>query len=159
MVKKSSYMFKEIWGEKQISLHSLFQFWLLKILLENMLVLQISQVSIKGGLTINIDIYRRRVHFEMDCVPVYHRIVSTMFEDGIVNAGRRYVLYVFTQTYCAQYPDRACDIWTAYNRVVEGLRCVQPINSQEIWPIRSHHFWSISQSDYRKKEQIRKQDT
>jgi hypothetical protein len=22
--------------------------------------------------------------------------------------------------------------WTAYNRVVEGLRCVQPINSQEI---------------------------
>jgi hypothetical protein len=97
-----------------------------------MLVLQNSQVSKKGGLTINIDIYRRRVHFEMDCVPVYHRIVSTMFEDGIVNAGRRYVLYVFTQTYCAQYPDRACDIWTAYNRVVEGLRCVQPINSQEI---------------------------
>jgi hypothetical protein len=25
----------------------------------------------------------------------------------------------------------------------------QPINNQEIWPIRSHHFWSISQSDYR----------
>jgi len=73
-----------------------------------------------------------RVHFEMDCVTVYHRIVSTMFEDGIVNAGRLYVLYVFTQIYCAQYPDRACDIWTAYNRVVEGLRCVQPINTQDI---------------------------
>jgi hypothetical protein len=97
-----------------------------------MLVLQNSQVSKKGGLTINIDIYRRRVHFEMDCVPLYHRIVPTMFEDGIVNAGRLHVLYVFTQTYCAQYPDRACVIWTAYNRVVEGLRCVQPINSQEI---------------------------
>ena len=68
----------------------------------------------------------------MDCVTVYHRIVSTMFEDGIVNAGRLYVLYVFTQTYCTQYPDRACDIWTAYNRVVEALRCVQPINSQDI---------------------------
>ena len=79
-------------------------------------------------------------------------------EDGIVNAGRLYVLYVFTQTYCARYPDRACDIWTVYNRVVEGLRCVQPISTQEIWPIRSHHFWSISQSDYRKKEPIRKQD-
>ena len=97
-----------------------------------MLILQNSQVSKKGGLTINIDIYRRRVHFEMDCVTVYHRIVSTMFEDGRVNAGRLYVLYVLTQTYCAQYPDRACDIWTAYNRVVEGLRCVQSINSQEI---------------------------
>ena len=24
----------------------------------------------------------------MDCVTVYHRIVSTMFEDGLVNAGR-----------------------------------------------------------------------
>ena len=45
----------------------------------------------------------RRVHFEMDCVTVYHRIVSTMFEDGIVNADRLYVLYVFTQTYCAEY--------------------------------------------------------
>ncbi len=85
----------------------------------------------QSGLTINIDIYMRRVQFEMDCVTVYHIIVSTMFEDGIVNAGRRYVLYVFTQTYCAQYPDRARDIWTAYDRVLEGLRCVQPINSQE----------------------------
>jgi hypothetical protein len=61
----------------------------------------------QSGLTINIDIYMRRVHIEMDCVTVYHRIVSTIFEDGIVNAGR---LYVFTQTYCAHYPDRACDI-------------------------------------------------
>jgi hypothetical protein len=66
----------------------------------------------------------RRIHFEMDCVTVYHRIVSTMFEDGIVDADRLYVLYVFTQTYCAEYKDRDCDIWTAYNRVVEGLRCV-----------------------------------
>ena len=60
----------------------------------------------------------RRIHFEMDCVTVYHRIVSTMFEDGIVDADRLYVLYVFTQTYCAEYKDRDCDIWTAYNRVV-----------------------------------------
>ena len=78
----------------------------------------------QSGLTINIDIYMRRAYFEMDCVTVYHRIVSTMFEDAMVNAGRLDALYVFTQTYCAQYPDRACDIWTAYNRVVEGLRCV-----------------------------------
>jgi hypothetical protein len=122
----------------------------------------------------------RRVHFEMDCITVYHiivstmfqdgivnagrlyvvyllsllfrerrlcidgvdwlflfascflinwwildsAIVSTMFQDGIVNAGRLYVVYVFTQIYCAQYPDRVCEFWTAYNRVVEGLRCV-----------------------------------
>jgi hypothetical protein len=78
----------------------------------------------QSGLTINIDTYMRRVHFEMDFVTVYHRIVSTMLEDGIVNAGRLYVLYVFTQTHCAEYKDRACDIWTAYNRVVEGMKCV-----------------------------------
>jgi len=76
----------------------------------------------------------------MDCVTVYHRIVSTMFEDDIVNVGRLYALYVFTQTYCAQYPHRACDIWTAYNRVVEGLRCVQPINSQKNLTIQKLSF-------------------
>jgi hypothetical protein len=54
-----------------------------------------------------------------------------MFEDGIVNAGRLYVLYIFTQSYCAQYSDRACDIWTAYNRVVEGLRCVPSSTNQQ----------------------------
>ena len=48
----------------------------------------------QSGLTININIHMRRVHFEMDCVTVYHRIVSTMLEDGIVNAVRLYVLYV-----------------------------------------------------------------
>ena len=72
----------------------------------------------------------RSVNFEMDCVTVYQRIVSTMFDDGMMNAGRRYVLYVFTQTYCAQYPDRACDIWTAYNRMIEGLRCVLSSTNQ-----------------------------
>jgi hypothetical protein len=33
-------------------------------------------------------IYMRRAYIEMDCVTVYHRIVSTMFEDAMVNAGR-----------------------------------------------------------------------
>ena len=53
----------------------------------------------QSGLIMNIDIYMRRVHFEMDCVIVYHRIGWTMFEDGIVNAGRLDVMYVLTQTY------------------------------------------------------------
>jgi hypothetical protein len=35
----------------------------------------------QSGLTINIDIYIRRVHFEMDCVTVYHRLTSTMLEE------------------------------------------------------------------------------
>jgi hypothetical protein len=39
-----------------------------------------------------------------------------MFEDREVNAGLLYALYVFTQTYCAEYKDQACDVWTTYNR-------------------------------------------
>jgi len=42
-----------------------------------------------------------------------------------------YVLYVFTHTYCAQYPDRVCDTWTAYNRVIEGMRCVPSSTYQQ----------------------------
>jgi hypothetical protein len=38
-----------------------------------------------------------------------------MFEDGEVNAGLLYVLFVFTQTYFAEYKDWACDVWTACN--------------------------------------------
>ena len=95
----------------------------------------------------------RRVHFEMDCITVYHIIVSTMFQDGIVNAGRLYVVYVFTQTYCAQYPDRVCEFWTAYNRVVEGLRCVpSSTNHQQGNLTNDMTESSIHQS-------IRKQDT
>ena len=36
-----------------------------------------------------------------------------------------------SRRYCAQYPDRACDIWTAYNRVLEGLRCVPSSTNQQ----------------------------
>ena len=34
-----------------------------------------------------------------------------------VNAGRLYVLYVFTQSYCVQYPDRVSDIWRIYDQI------------------------------------------
>jgi len=95
------------------------------------------------------------IFFYMDCLTVYHRIVSTIFEDGIVNADRLYVCYVFTQSYCAQYPDRACDIWTAYNRVVEGLGCVPSSSNQQPGNLtnQSRHFRPISQSESRKKNQ------
>ena len=97
----------------------------------------------------------RRVYFEMDCVTVYHRFVTTMFEDGIVNAGRLYVVYVFTQSYCTQYPDRAWDIWTAYNRVVEGLRCVPSSTNQQSGNMTNQKspFRPISQSESTKKNQ------
>ena len=45
-----------------------------------------------------------------------------MFENGEVNAGLLYVLFLFTQTYRAEYNDRACDVWTACNR--SGRRIV-----------------------------------
>ena len=45
-----------------------------------------------------------------------------MFEDREINAGLLYALYVFTQTYCAEYKDQACDVWTTYNR--GGIRIV-----------------------------------
>jgi len=51
-----------------------------------------------------------RIHSVTDSLGVCERVVLAMFEDGKVNAGRLYVLYVFTQTYCAEYKDRACDI-------------------------------------------------
>ena len=54
-----------------------------------------------------------------------------MFEDVEVNVGRLYVLYVFTQTYWAEFKDRACDIWTTYNGVVERLRCVPSSTKQQ----------------------------
>ena len=72
-----------------------------------------------------------RTQSVMDSLGVYERIVLAMFEDGEVNAGQLYVLYVITQTYCAEYKDQACDIWTAYNRVVEGLRCVPSSTNQQ----------------------------
>ena len=57
----------------------------------------------------------------MDSLEVYERIVQAMFEDGEVNAGRLYVLYVFTKTYCAEYKARSDDIWSSYFRMIEGL--------------------------------------
>ena len=50
------------------------------------------------------------------------QIVLAMFEDGEVNAELLYVLFVFTQTYCAEYTDLASDVWTACNR--SGRRIV-----------------------------------
>ena len=100
----------------------------------------------------------RRVHFEMDCITVYHRIVSTMFQDGIVNAGRLYVLHVFTQTYCTQYPDRVCEFWTAYYRVVEGLRYVPSLTNQQQGNLTNEmtiQYPSINQkAGYKKKQPI-----
>ena len=53
----------------------------------------------------------------MDSVRVYQQIVSSMFEDGLINTGRLVVLYRFTKRYCEQVPDKAQEIWSIYNRL------------------------------------------
>ena len=55
----------------------------------------------------------------MDSVRVYQQIVSSMFEDGLMNPGRLVVLYRFTQSYCEQIPDKAQEIWNVYNRLIQ----------------------------------------
>jgi hypothetical protein len=84
-----------------------------------------------------------------------------MLEDGIVNAGRLYVLYVFTQTYCAEYKDRVCDIWIAYYRVVEGLRCVPSSTNQQPGHLtnQTSPFPADQPIRNQENEPIRKQDT
>ena len=53
-----------------------------------------------------------------------HGVCNSMLQNRInyvwrrqVNAGRLYVLYVFTQSYCVQYPDRVSDIWRIYDQI------------------------------------------
>jgi len=62
---------------------------------------------------------RNGIQSAMDSVTVYQQIVSSMFEDGLINTGRLVVLYRFTKQYCEQVPDKAQEIWNIYNRLIQ----------------------------------------
>ena len=51
---------------------------------------------------------------------IYQRVVSSMFNDGVVNLGRILTLFVFTRQVCEQFPDQARVIWETYHEAVRG---------------------------------------
>jgi hypothetical protein len=81
-----------------------------------------------------------------DRVQTYRRIVSTMFNDGVINMGRVLVLFAFTSQMGQQYPTDAWKFWDIYHAVLKGtesrpwlfhlfdLACCgfQPVNDAEV---------------------------
>jgi hypothetical protein len=61
-------------------------------------------------------------HSDMDNdrVQTYRRIVSTMFNDGIINMGRVLVLFAFTSQMRQQYPTDAWKVWSICHAVLKG---------------------------------------
>lgn len=52
---------------------------------------------------------------------IFERVVSTLFNDGVVNFGRLLTLFVFTRELCRKYPDDAQRLWCVYQRAIDGL--------------------------------------
>jgi hypothetical protein len=55
-----------------------------------------------------------------DRVQTYRRIVSTMFNDGVINMGRVLVLFASTSQMGQQYPTDARKFWDIYHAVLKG---------------------------------------
>lgn len=72
-------------------------------------------------------------YIEMDDISlqIYERIVSTLFNDGIINSGR--LLYVFTRKLCRQNPAYAERLWSIYLITLNSLNI--PINARLFTPI------------------------
>jgi len=54
---------------------------------------------------------------ENDRVQTYKRIVSTMFNDGVINMGRIRVLFAFSSQMGQQYTTDAWKFWDIYHAV------------------------------------------
>ena len=52
---------------------------------------------------------------------MYDRIVSTLFNDGVVKFGRILTLFVSTRKLCKKYPDYTQRLWCIYHRTVASL--------------------------------------
>ena len=63
-----------------------------------------------------------RYHSDMDNdrVQTYGRIVSTMFDDGVINMGRVLVLFAFTSQMGQQYLTDAWKFWDICHAVLKG---------------------------------------
>lgn len=52
---------------------------------------------------------------------IYERVVSTLFNDGIINPGRLLTLYLFTRKLCRQNPAYAQRIWSIYTQTLQKI--------------------------------------
>ena len=52
---------------------------------------------------------------------IYERIVSTLFNDGIINPGRLLTLYLFTRKLCRQNPVYAQRMWLIYTQTLKKI--------------------------------------
>ena len=52
---------------------------------------------------------------------IYERIVSTLFNDGIINPGRLLTLYLFTRKLCRQNPVYAQRMWLRYTQTLKKI--------------------------------------
>ena len=52
---------------------------------------------------------------------IYERVVSTLFNDGIINPGRLLTLYLFTRKLCRRNPVYAQRIWSIYIQTLQKI--------------------------------------
>ena len=63
------------------------------------------------------------LYVEMDDITlqIYERVVSTLFNDGIINPGRLLTLYLFTKKLCRRHPTYAQRMWLIYLKTLEEV--------------------------------------
>ena len=68
-------------------------------------------------------LYRKEKKRKMDetTFQMYDRIVSTLFNDGVVKFGRILTLFVSARKLCKKYPDYTQRLWCIYHRTVDSL--------------------------------------
>ena len=83
-------------------------------------------VIVRGGVVKSLWKQKKanRYHSDMDNdrVQTYRRIVSTMFNDGVINMGRVLVLFAFTSPMGQQYTTDAWKFRDIYHTVLKGDR-------------------------------------
>lgn len=52
---------------------------------------------------------------------IFERVVSTLFNDGVVNFGRILTPFVFTRGLCRKYPNDAQRLWCVYQTAIDAL--------------------------------------
>jgi len=55
------------------------------------------------------------------CLQIYERVVSAIFNDGIINPGRLLTLYLFTRKLCRRNPAYAQRMWLIYLKTIDRI--------------------------------------
>ena len=61
-------------------------------------------------------ILHRKVKMDETTFQIFDRVVSTLFNDGVVNFGRILTPFVFTRGLCRKYHNDAQRLWCVYQR-------------------------------------------